>query len=185
MKNMTLYPMAEISELAWPKQPKALSLDTPAEVFFTDFETVQPRIIEATTSALDAKKVMMKTHIRLLFVVNDADHFVGVITADDLIERKIVQQVSLGFRREDIEVTDLMTPKRQLFALDIAAVQRATINDVIRVLKDSHQQHCLVIDSEEPKIRGIFSTTDISRKLNLHIDTENRSDFYKVFEVIA
>ena len=29
MKNMTLYPLSDISELAWPEQDEALSLDSP------------------------------------------------------------------------------------------------------------------------------------------------------------
>jgi CBS domain-containing protein len=185
MKNMTMYPMSDINELAWPEQGDALSQNSPAVDFFTDFETVQPRVIEVATSALDARKVMMTTHVRLLLVVNHRNHFVGVITADDLIERKIVQRVSEGYRRDEIEVTDLMTPKKQLTALDIAAVKKATIGDVIAVLKNVHQQHCLVIDSEHGRIRGIFSASEISRKLKLYIDTDSRFDFNKVFEVTA
>lgn len=185
MKNMTLYPLNHINELAWPEQDEALSLNSPALEFFTDFETVQPRVIEVATSALDARKVMMTTHVRLLLVVNHRSHFVGVISADDLIERKIVQRVSEGYRRDEIDVADLMTPKQQLTALDIAAVNKATISDIIRVLKNVHQQHCLVIDSEAARIRGIFSASDISRKLKLYIDTDHRFDFNKVFEVTA
>ena len=131
--------------------------------FFTDFEAVQPRIIEVATSALDARKVMMTTHVRLLLVVNHQNQFVGVITANDLIERKIVQRVSEGYRRDEIDVRDLMTPKKQLTGLNIAAVQKATISDINRVLKNVHQQHCLVIDHEHARIRGIFSASDISR----------------------
>ncbi|MFG1496594.1 CBS domain-containing protein [Saccharospirillum sp. HFRX-1] len=185
MKNMTLYPLSDINELAWPEQGEVLSQNSPAVDFFTDFETVQPRVIEVATSALDARKVMMTTHVRLLLVVNHRNHFVGVITADDLIERKIVQRVSEGYRRDEIDVTDLMTPKKQLAALDIAQVKRATIGNVIQVLKNVHQQHCLVIDSEHGRIRGIFSASEISRKLKLYIDTDNRFDFNKVFEVTA
>ncbi|PTY36492.1 histidine kinase [Saccharospirillum sp. MSK14-1] len=185
MKNMTLYPLSDINELAWPEQHESLSQNSPAVDFFTDFEAVQPRIIEVATSALDARKVMMTTHVRLLLVVNQLNHFVGVFSADDVIERKIVQRVSEGYRRDEIGVTDLMTPKKQLTALDITEVKRATIGNVIQVLKNVHQQHCLVIDSEHNRIRGIFSASDISRKLKLYIDTDNRFDFNKVFEVTA
>lgn len=185
MKQMTLYAMSDINELAWPEQAESLSQNSPAVNFFTDFQTVQPRIIEVATTAVDARKVMMTTHVRLLLVVNQQNHFVGVITADDVIERKIVQRVSEGYRRDEIGVADLMTPKKQLTALDITAVQKATISDVIQVLKNVHQQHCLVIDSEQARIRGIFSASEISRKLKLYIDTDNRFDFNKVFELIT
>ena len=185
MKKLKLYPVSVADELAWPMQPAGVSLRTPAMEFFTDFNSVQPLVIDATVSAVEAKKMMIKTHVRLQFVVDESNRVVGVISAEDLAERKIVQRVAAGTRRDDISVTDLMIPKKNLMALGMDEVEKASVADVIELLKDYHQQHCLVIDRDDHKIRGIFSASDISRKLRLSIDIQERSDFYRVFAAVS
>ncbi|MEL7400681.1 MAG: histidine kinase, partial [Pseudomonadota bacterium] len=106
---------------------------------------------------------------------------VGLIDADDLIDRLIVQKVSQGTPRSDVLVEQLMTPRKDLLALDIQRLQGASIGDVIEALQDSGKQHCLVIDSQSHRIRGVFSASDISRKLHLPINIQDKSSFYRVF----
>jgi len=96
-----------------------------------------------------------------------------------------VQKVAEGGKRADIALTDLMTPKRDLKALDYEEVARVPISEVINKLKDCGEQHYLVIDHDTHKIRGIFSASDISRKLHLPIDIQDKSSFYKVFSATA
>lgn len=185
MKKLKLYPVSTVDELAWPTESSDISLQTAALEFFTDFNRIEPLVIEATVPAVDAKKMMIKTHVRLKLVVNKANNFLGVISAEDLTDRKIVQRVAAGIPREDISVTDLMTPKKNLLALGLDEVEKSSISGVIELLKDYHQQHCLVIDRDAHKIRGIFSASDISRKLRLPIDIQERSNFYRVFAAIG
>ncbi len=115
------------------------------------------------------------------FVVNANDEFMGIISADNLTDRDLVQMVSEGFKREEISVRAFMTDKQDLKALDYREITRATIAEVVAILKDSGQQHCLVIDQVTHTIRGIFSASDISRRLRLPIDIQEKSDFYRVF----
>ena len=185
MKKLNSYPAAKIDLLARPNEIKAISLDTLALEFFTDFKLTKPLVIESSISAVEVKNLMLKTHVRLLFVINEQHQFLGVISADDLAERKIVQKISDGFKREDIAVTDFMKRKQDLLALDYGELVSVSIGGVIKVLKDSGQQHCLVIDKHSNTIRGIFSASDISRKLHLPIDIQDKSSFYKVFSAIS
>lgn len=184
MKKLTLYPVSTVDELASPDGIASLSLDTPALEFFTDFRLVQPLVIESSVSAVQAREMMIRTHVRLKFVVNEANRFVGVISADDLAERRIVQKVAEGYARSDITVTDLMIPKGELMAMGIGEVARASIGEVVTLLKDYRQQHCLVVDHQDHAVRGIFSSSDISRKLRLSIDIQDRSDFFRVFSAV-
>ena len=149
--------------------------------FFTDFNATEPLVIESSVYAVEARKMMIKTHVRLQFVIDERNHFIGVISADDLAERKILQKVVTGIKRDEVAITDLMTPRKVLLALDIEEVKKSTIEDIIDVLKNSHQQHCLVLDQQLHRIRGIFSASDISRKLQLPINIQENSDFYRVF----
>jgi len=185
MKKLKMYPVSSIEELARPMYMDDMSLFTPAVAFFTDFSLTEPLVIDASVSATEAREMMIKTHVRLKFVVDKNSHFIGVVTADDLAERKIVQRVAAGAKRGEISITDLMTARNKLLALDIQDVEKSTIADIIEMLKDSHQQHCLVIDQKKHKIRGIFSASDISRKLKLPINIQEHSDFYRVFSAIA
>lgn len=185
MKALNLYSATEVDDLAWPEETAGLTMDSSALHFFTDFKEINPLVIECAVSAVEGKRLMQKAHVRLKFVLNDSGQFIGIISAEDLIDRKIVQKISEGSNRDEIALTDLMRPKRDLKALDYQEVAKASISEVIRKLKDSGEQHCLVIDRDNRKIRGIFSASDISRKLHLPIDIQDKSSFYKVFSATA
>lgn len=181
MKPLHLYPTTEIDVLAWPKKIKGLSLDSPALNFFTDFQEVKPLVIESAMTALEVKQLMQKAHVRLKFVLDESDNFIGIVSTADLADEKIMQQVSQGNDRDSILLTDIMTLKKDLKALDYQEIVKASISEVIQALKDSGEQHCLVLDRSAHKVRGIFSASDIARKLHLPIDIQDKSSFYKVF----
>lgn len=183
MKKLDFYPTSDIDELAWPEENYDLSIDSPALLFFTDFQKNKPLVIDSTTPVLKVKELMQKEHVRLKLVTDDKKHFTGVISSDDLIERKIVQKVSEGIERHEIIVSELMIPKKNLKALDWLDISKTTtsISDVITALQNNGERHCLVLDRENHKIRGIFSASDISRMLRLDIDIQEKTSFSKVF----
>lgn len=182
MTKLTLHPVASVDELVYPELAPRYSLESRAIQFFTDFYHIEPLVIESTVSALDARNTMIKTHVRLKIVVDDQGHFLGVVSAGDLTEQKIVAQANLTQSRiDEVSVTELMVRKTDLLALSIEEVIHASIGDVVSFLKDNHQQHCLVIDTTMHQIRGIFSSSDISRKLCLPINIHEQSSFSHVY----
>lgn len=181
MSKLNFYAASNVGELAWPDEIQDISLETPALDFLTDFKVTKPLVIESSVSAVDIKTLMIKSHVKLKFVINEDNHFIGVVSTEDLDDQKILRRTSGGFMRDDILVTEMMRPKSELVALSFKELERASIGDVIEVLKDSGQQHCLVIDQEFNQIRGILSASDISRMLQLSIDIQSKSNFYKVF----
>ncbi len=184
MTKLTLHSVSTIDELAWPENSTSLSLDNPATTFFTDFTISEPLVIECGIMADNARRVMRKTHVRLKLVVDENKQFIGVISSEDLSEQNIMR-IAGAMNHNDLLVTDLMTRKQDLLALSLVEVERATIGDVVNFLKDNHRQHCLVIDGETHKIRGIFSASDISRKLKLPVNIHEQSSFYKVFTAVS
>ena len=184
MKKLKFYSASNIDQLSSPEEVQNYSLETPALDFFTDFTKTKPLVIESSISAVDVGKLMIKSHVRMKIVINENNQFMGVVSTEDLIDRKIMQQLSKGDKREDILVTEMMKTKNQLVALDFTELTKATISDVIDLLKDSGTQHCLVVDRTNNCLRGIFSASDISRKLHLPIDIQDKSSFYKVFSAI-
>ena len=85
-----------------------------------------------------------------------------------------------GDKREDLSITEFMTPKDKLRVLEYSEVKKSSIKDVINVLKTSGQQHCLVVDSREKLVRGLFSVSDISRKLKVNVDVQDQPSFIKL-----
>ncbi|MCY0967415.1 CBS domain-containing protein [Parathalassolituus penaei] len=186
MRKLNLFTVSNVDELAWPETPRQMSMDTMALEFFTDFVMKEPLVIDKNLGAEHARAVMIKTHVRLKLVVNSDKQFVGIISAEDLSDEKItLAAMKRGVSRSDLEVKDLMTRKQDLLAMSIEEVEFSTIGDVINFLKDNHQQHCLVIDHDRHRIRGIFSASDISRKLRLPININDQSSFYKVFAAVS
>ena len=186
MKKLTLYPVQKIDELVQPADFKEKTLLSPAMDFFTDFREIEPMVIEGPVPAPEARSLMIRTHVRLKIVVDATGHFAGVASAADLSEQNIIAEAAAsGVRRDEVRVSDLMTRKQDLLALNIHEVSSSTIGDVIDFLQDNYQQHCLVIDEDTHQIRGVFSASDISRKLRLPVNIQEQSSFSKVFFAVS
>ncbi len=180
MSNLQLNSIGNIRQLANPVEHSELSLTTSALEFFTDFTEIQPLVVESNLSAVDTIKLMKKTHVRLKLVVNSEEELVGIVSVDDLLERKIVQKLDKGEARSDLSLTDFMTPRSKLKVLEYKEISTSNIIKVISALENSGQQHCLVVDSYENIIRGLFSVSDISRKLKVDIDIHDKPSFSKL-----
>ena len=181
MTKLNFYNPTEIDDLVWPEEQLQLTTESPAKMFFSDFRKVPPLVIEVTTAAIAAKEMMRRSHVRLKFVVDSDNHFLGVISSEDLNDQVMVRKRSEGFASSDIEVGDLMTPKNSLKAFDINQLHHATIGEVIEALTREGQHYALVLDRHNHQIRGMFSAQDISRKLHRAINIKDRTKFYKVF----
>lgn len=184
MNKLTLRKLTNISELASPDVPQNVTLDSPALSIFTDFNKVEPLAIDTSVPAQEVLDLMKSAHVRFKFVVDKSNALKGVISSEELSEEAIVKKLPDGFKRREITVADIMTPKDFLSALDFYEIQKASIGDVIEALKESGQQHCLVVDYSINRVRGIFSASDVSRKLRVPINIQDKPSFYKVFSAI-
>ena len=180
MSTLKLTPTVEVDELAWPDEETNLTTSSPAIHFFVDFKKAKPQTIKSSLSAVEARRLMQAANVQTEVVLDDNGRFLGIISSDDILERKIMKKVSEGHVRSEIPATDFMLLKRALRCVSYAQIRKATIGDVIETLKDSGQQHCLVIDSEAHLIRGIFSASDIANKLHQPIHIQDKPDFYKI-----
>ncbi len=169
-----LPPRATFHEPA-PGAPQRVSLEDPALAVMTDLRQVTAVTIDPEASIEHAMRVMVRRNVRLLLVVNIDNQIVGVITATDLLGEKPVQHMhEHGGTRADIQVRDLMTPHERLEAIDFETVRTAKVGHVLATLQHSRRQHALVIDSdarEHPRVRGIFSTSQLARQLGAAVQT--------------
>lgn len=169
---LTLKPQSTLAHPTTP--PEIVKLGSPAVSVMTTFKVVHPVTTRAEIS-IDAALNKMKTAgVRLLFVVNDAEELVGLITAKDIMgERpiRITQQTRMP--RAEITVAMVMTPQPDICALDAHIVRDARVGDIVETLRAQNRQHALVVKTDKlahtQTVIGMFSTTQISRLLGYDV----------------
>jgi CBS domain-containing protein len=186
MKNMNLLALNSIDHLVHPEEFDEITIDSPGVSVFTDFKKHKPLVIESDISAVKAKYLMQKAHVRLKLVVDKESELLGTISLDQLSDQNFLIHQNKGLDREDILVKNLMTPREEIKALEYKELKTSTIADVIETLRKDGVQHCLVVESQKHQIRGIISTSDIARRLHIPLDIETKTaSFIDVFNAIG
>lgn len=153
-----------------------VELGDPAVRVMTDLNEVMAVTIGPEKTVEAARERMIRHSVRLLLVIDDRESVLGLVTATDILGEKPVQFIQKsGGRREDVLVSNIMTPQEKLEVLCMQDVAAAKVGHVVATLKKCGRQHALVVDAEEPgqaqRVRGIFSTSQISRLLGTEIQT--------------
>ncbi|KTC78133.1 CBS domain-containing protein [Legionella brunensis] len=177
------YDISKVDYLITPEEAFQITLDSPALDIFTDFQKTAPLVIEDSLDVATAEDLMKKTHVKLKLVLRE-DEFVGTLAYADLIGEKIMA-LSHHTPRDQILVSEVMTPRSQLKAIAFNDLKRAKIRDVVETLKNEGKQHFLVRDEEATHyIRGILSASDIARRLRVPIDINRVSTFMDIYKAL-
>ena len=170
-------------------RPTDVSLDDTALAVMTDLNEITPFSIEPTASIEATNEKMIACGVRLLFVTDIDSNLLGIVTAKDIMGEKPVKYIKEhGGTREDIMVQDIMTAKRNLDVLSFEDVKRANVGDIIETMHMLGRQHTLVeeiSDKGTSVIRGIFSTTQISRQLGVTIEPTIRATTFADVERVV
>jgi CBS-domain-containing membrane protein len=155
--------------------PEYVTTDSPAVDVMTDFTKVSALTMGPCASIEAANKRMIATGVRLLLVADQYNAVIGIITTTDLSGEKPMRYLQeRGGKREDIFMSDIMTPQEQLDVLHMVDVEKARVGDIVETMIKSGRQHALVVDYDENKkqiVRGLFSTKQISKQLGITIET--------------
>jgi CBS domain containing-hemolysin-like protein len=156
--------------------PRLVKIDSPAVAVMTDLCQVPAATIRPDATAAQATQAMIARGVRLLLVVDAAGFVEGVITARDTMGEKPVKMLEeKGGKHAELHVSDLMTPRAKIEALDMGSVTKSLVGHIVSTLRESARQHALVVDhdpiTDEVRIRGIFSATQIARQLGISIQT--------------
>lgn len=171
-----------------PRQnlPARVTLDSPAIDVMTDLSRVAAEAIPANVSVDYAEARMIASGVRLLFVTNQNNEVLGIITSRDLSGERIVRFITDSHStRKDLIVRDIMTPQLRVEVLEMNDVATARVGDIVATLKRMGRQHALVVDRDargRQSIRGVLSTSQIGRQLGESIDT---ADFAGNFADLA
>jgi len=178
MKTLTYVSTKDVNNLLWPATTKDINIYSSALSVFTDFTTAGPRVIESSTRADELVQLMKKEHVRMKIVVDTDNHFIGVISLDDLSEDVFIKQIANGFKRSELMVADLMRAKEGLLALSYTSLRNSDIESLLFSQRHNLLQHLLVIDEDTKAIRGVISSNDVVRQLRLDVDVTFSSFAY-------
>jgi CBS domain-containing protein len=179
VKSELLNKQATLCKTTEEENPK-VSYDSPAIHVMTDLKKKIAITIDHNAMLHEAQLKMLAKKIHLLFVVNDEYTIVGIITSEDISGEKPIkfgEKWRVKFR--DIQVTDIMTPAKNLDVLKMENINKAKVGNLVATLKALHRVHALAIEegtgnADFMLIRGIFSLNQIGRQLG----TELHADYY-------
>jgi CBS domain containing-hemolysin-like protein len=154
---------------------ETVTLMSPAISVMTDLAQVTAETVSANLGVDDAEQKMIASGIRLLFVTNQRNEVIGIVTSKDLSGERIMRLINDSRTpRKDLIVREIMTPQHKIEILELSDVATARVGDIVATLKRMGRQHALVIERDEAggqTIRGLLSTSQIGRQLGEDIDT--------------
>lgn len=181
MKNLALYDVNQLDQLAWPETYQGINLGSPAMSVFTDFKKSKPLVISQDAPVSEVEKRMIEERVRLKIVVDKTNKFVGVISLDDLNGQEVIKRIATGIDRAELSVAHFMRGKDQLKVILLSELENASVGDVVEMLKTNGLQHCLVVDDHAHEIRGIVSASDLARGLGIAMNFNVSPSFFDIF----
>ncbi len=153
-----------------------IGAESPAIEAMTDLGRVSAATIGAGASLAEANSTMIARGVRLLLVTGDDGQLEGLVTARDTLGEKPMQLAQArGVKPGELAVAHLMCPLSDIDMLSLKEVMNARVVDILDALKMLGRQHILVEDVDpangKPRVRGIFSATQIGRLLGVPIQT--------------
>lgn len=150
---------------------QAVTLDSPALEVMTDLARFPAITIDRSAPIATANDYMVTRGVRSLFVIADDGHVLGLVTTTDILgERPLRVSRARGARRSELSVADVMTPIDAVVAMRIEDVRGAKVGHVVATLKQAGRHHELVAElgpDGRPRIRGMFSASEIARRLGI------------------
>ncbi len=166
-------PLPSGARVAAPPPPSRLTLESPALEAMTDLTRIRAATIAPQRTLAECNFVMVARAVRMLFVEDASRVIVGVITATDLLGEKPMRFVQeRGVTHDEILVSDLMTRASGLETLDLQEVSHAQVGQVVATLKAAGREHTFVTDEDGKRICGVFSASDIARRVGTEVPTE-------------
>jgi CBS domain containing-hemolysin-like protein len=157
-----------------PTLPELTHINDPALSIMVDFKYHEPPTISALKSLDQAKADMQAKHLPVLIVADEEKNVLGVITSEDILgEKPVKMSQDRRIPRSEIEVEMIMTPKSEIFAMDIDDLHHAKVGHIIQTLRETKQHTLLVIQIDQTAhqqiVRGLFSASLISKQLDQDI----------------
>jgi len=163
-----------------------ISLDDAAFSMMTNFNHIKPFSTTGHASIEEINTKMIACGVRLLFVAEQDEVLLGLVTYNDIFGEKPLQYIrENGGKREEILARDIMTPLSRLEALQLADILTARVGDIVETMKSNGRQHILVCEDQPDgshAITGLFSSTQIENRLGIKIEMSPRANTFADLE---
>jgi CBS domain containing-hemolysin-like protein len=184
MKNLTVYAVDAIDHLVQPDEFDDVTPESSALTILTDFKNHRPHVVEAHIPAVEAAESMHQENINFKLVVDKHNEFIGLISIEDLSDQSILlTQVANGMHRDEVLVADLMHHRDAVRAINYEEFRRSSVADIIYTLQRHGQQYYIVVDRDQHHIRGVVSSTEISRRLHAPIYVERQPSVADILSI--
>lgn len=161
---------------AYSHQRNLVNMASSALEVMTDLHFVSASNIHSGFTITQASQQMISQGVRLLLVVEDSDHVIGLVTSRDF---------NINEMPKETKIDSVMTPFNEIEVMSMEEVLHAVVGDVVETLKQSKRQHALAAENDpvtdQLVIRGVFSATQISRQLGIAVQSD---EILKTFEDI-
>jgi len=163
-----------------------ITLEDSAFSMMTDFNHIRPFSTTGDAPIAEVNSKMIACGVRLLFVAEHDELLLGLVTYDDIFGEKPLQYIQEhGGKREEILALDIMTPLAHLEALQLSDILTAKVGDIVETMKSSGRQHILVCEDlpdGSHAITGLFSSTQIEKRLRIKIEMSPRANTFADIE---
>jgi CBS domain-containing protein len=165
-------------------------MEEPATTVMTDLARQRAITVRPEESLENAERLMISASVRLLLVVDRAGAIIGVLSYRDIVgQRATATAVREGVEHDALPISEIMTTLSEVEALDYAAVNKASVLELVRLMRERGRQHALVIETDAAGtviVRGIFSITQIGQQLGVNIESGERvQSFSEIERLIA
>ena len=176
--SLRFVPLQSVSgvRVASVTRPERVTLDSSALLVMTDFTQTAAATIEPQDGIAFAQDYMRRRGVRALLVTDPGGGVIGILTSTDLLgEKPIKYMLDYAVRRDEIRVSDLMTPRSLLELLVYEEVRQARVGHIVATLDKAGRQHLLVGEhgADGERVRGIFSLSQIARQLGVDLQPNN------------
>ncbi|MCK9504495.1 MAG: CBS domain-containing protein [Porticoccaceae bacterium] len=171
-------------ELAPLQQRPDITVNSPATDILLDFRIHPALTIPSKTQPQEAQDLLANSRSSLLLVVDHSGHFCGVVTEHSLSEQAIMQQASLGRRRTDLQVKDLMVPRNLILAVDYSEFCRSTAGKLVAMLKNEGVPYMVVVNSGSQEIIGVIAAAALAKLFNMDLTIAHQPSFIDIFDAV-
>lgn len=166
-----------------PHERLSAGLGDAALKVYTDLRSGPCVIVPANDGLDETLRLMLRAGVRMAFVGDAAEGIgsvQGLITAGDLQgERPVLRALAAGVPHDDLRVADVMSAIADWPLVELAAVSKARVGDIVATLQAQGRGYLLVgecIDGQW-RLRGLFSASRVGQALGTSLaeDLKSRS----------
>jgi CBS domain containing-hemolysin-like protein len=172
-----------------PRQvlPEQVTADNPAVDVMTDLKLTAAVTVSPAKTVDDALQVMVHKGVRMLLVEDLNSRVMGLITATDIQgEKPMLYSRESGVKHSEILVRDIMVPIGEIEVMEFGNVEDSLVGDIVATLTQAGRQHALVVEprdgDSDTLIRGIFSTSQISKQMGIPIEPSTKAQTFVELE---